>query len=541
MEPEVDSSLAGGSGGCRGRGWREGMPWGFLRFRSKSTQLPDMDIELSAPRVSLGRTAGQNDIVIRDPRISKTHCVFTHRTETYPAAFMQFAPQQQSLGMRAAASSSSEGERSRESIGKEGMAARRGSGGSYPPVPDVLFLGEREKIEMVVVSVVEIEHLSLNGVFINAQPLVQGMMCPLVTGDLITVLSDKNNHDDIISYTFENTTGLETLNPTHYLTNGQYFQFSFLGSGSFANIYRARASAAPDRVVAIKVIDKKTYIGYGTDLSVITREAQVMQSLDHVNIVRTFETFDSPRSFAIVMEYLPGGDLFDLIWSKGKLPEFTARAIFLQILEGLRYLHSVSVVHRDIKPENILLAEPEGSRPPLVKIADFGLAKNTFGTKALRTVCGTEHYMSPESLQNILSLQSTKVPLGYGKPVDLWSAGVVLYFMIKGELPFVDEPHSSALQKIQNAEYSFAAPIWQLTSLNCRHLISCLLNPNPEARFTAERSLKHPWFSEALPTTPPTPVVKLASGKVIMNNTKRQVRSFASDTESDSQSKRQHL
>ena len=185
----------------------------------------------------------------------------------------------------------------------------------------------------------------------------------------------------------------------------------------------------------------------------------------------------------IVLELVTGGELFDKIVAEGKLSEGTARAYFRQLLKGLKYCHTQGVCHRDLKPENLLL-DANG----LLKISDFGLSAIYTGSETdegratlLHTTCGTPNYVAPEVLAD----------KGYnGYAADIWSAGVILYVLMAGYLPF-DEQHMSKLfAKIQKAEYSF--PAW--FTAPAKSLIAQILVPDPMRRVTLADIEADPWF-----------------------------------------------
>eukprot|EP00128_Syssomonas_multiformis_P016254 Colp12_sorted_trinity150504_noHs@10739 len=152
--------------------------------------------------------------------------------------------------------------------------------------------------------------------------------------------------------------------------------------------------------------------------------------------------------------------------------------------EAVGYLHSHDIVHRDLKPENILFATQDQSSD--VMVADFGLSKLVNDEHVLHTACGTPNYVAPEVLRQ----------QGYGKPIDMWSIGVISYILLCGYPPFYDENDAVLFQKIMKGRFEFNAPYWNSISDSAKDLISKLLVVNPDERLTADQVLQHPWLRE---------------------------------------------
>ena len=183
------------------------------------------------------------------------------------------------------------------------------------------------------------------------------------------------------------------------------------------------------------------------------------------------------------MEYASGGELFDYIVSNTRLEDKEACKFFQQIISGIEYIHKLGVVHRDLKPENLLL---DGKKN--IKIVDFGLSNTYKPEELLQTACGSPCYAAPEMIAgNKYS----------GSRVDLWSAGVILFAMVSGYLPFEDPNTAELYKKILNCEYE--APEW--VSEPARDMLRCILNTDPDTRFTILKIKKHPWYCQ-VPSTP---------------------------------------
>ncbi len=175
------------------------------------------------------------------------------------------------------------------------------------------------------------------------------------------------------------------------------------------------------RLVAIKSFNKSKLTSEKARKKIV-HETGLLKLLNHPSVVRFYETFDTNKYIMIVMEYVSCGDLLSFVRKRSKLTETIAKFIFKQIMEGLSFIHSQGVVHRDIKLDNILIDLQNN-----IKICDFGVSKEIKKGDIMHDQCGTPAYIAPEILKN----------QGYeGFGVDLWSAGVVLYAMLSGTVPF---------------------------------------------------------------------------------------------------------
>jgi calcium/calmodulin-dependent protein kinase I len=191
-----------------------------------------------------------------------------------------------------------------------------------------------------------------------------------------------------------------------------------------------------------------------------------------------------PEKFYVVMEYLDGGELFDRIVKKTFYNEKEARDLVKILLQALKYLHDRSIVHRDLKPENLLMTNKDDDAN--VKLADFGFAVLADGFN-VTTQCGTPGYMAPEILEN----------KSYGKPVDLWAFGVILYILLGGYPPFHDDNQRVLFRKIIKGEFHFHVEYWSTVSEEAKDLIRGLLTLDMKKRLTVDQALAHPWVTAA--------------------------------------------
>ena len=209
--------------------------------------------------------------------------------------------------------------------------------------------------------------------------------------------------------------------------------------------------------------------------------------IDHPNIVKLFDVYETSTHFYLAMEHLTGGELFDRIVEKGFYSEKDAADALAQLASAISYLHERGIVHRDVKPENLLYASPEPNAP--LKLADFGLCKALKENDITKTACGTPGYVAPEVLKR----------KGYAKEVDVWSIGVIMYILLCGFPPFYDENTAGLFEQIKNGDYSFPDPYWTAISADAKSLVKSLLTVDPVKRIKAREVMTHPWMKNASP------------------------------------------
>ncbi|KXS11220.1 Pkinase-domain-containing protein [Gonapodya prolifera JEL478] len=212
------------------------------------------------------------------------------------------------------------------------------------------------------------------------------------------------------------------------------------------------------------------------------REVTLMKLIRHPNVMELYDVYETERELYLILEYVPGGELFEHLVERGRLPEPEALAFFQQIVYAVRWCHGCMVCHRDLKPENILLDR----RRRQVKIADFGMASTAFAGRMLLTSCGSPHYASPEIIRGV----------AYdGATADIWSLGVILFALLTGNLPFDDENIRRLLQKVKAGVYN----IPEFVPRAAADLIRRILVVDPARRLTMEGIISHPWFRSRPP------------------------------------------
>ncbi|XP_039990384.1 calcium/calmodulin-dependent protein kinase type II subunit gamma-like isoform X9 [Xiphias gladius] len=259
----------------------------------------------------------------------------------------------------------------------------------------------------------------------------------------------------------------------------EYQLYEELGKGAFSVVRRCVKKSSGQEYAA-KIINTKKLSA--RDHQKLEREARICRLLKHPNIVRLHDSISEEGFHYLVFDLVTGGELFEDIVAREYYSEADASHCISQILESVNHIHQHDIVHRDLKPENLLLASK--MKGAAVKLADFGLAIEVQGDQqAWFGFAGTPGYLSPEVLR--------KDP--YGKPVDIWACGVILYILLVGYPPFWDEDQHKLYQQIKAGAYDFPSPEWDTVTPEAKNLINQMLTINPAKRITADQALKHPW------------------------------------------------
>ena len=219
-----------------------------------------------------------------------------------------------------------------------------------------------------------------------------------------------------------------------YILNDQIFD------GKNSQIYQATHVPTGEKV-AIKVLNKTKLNSNPNSYLKAQKEISILKIMFHKNIIKLYEIMETFERIYIVMEFCEGGDLFNYILTRGHLSERQSCKFFHEIIDALTYLHSQQIAHRDIKPENFLL-DTSGKAISL-KLIDFGISNN-YKDDLLNTSCGTSAFAAPEIY---------KGGKYDGLYCDVWSAGIVLYTMIFGYLPFGEENEQKNINNIINGNY----------------------------------------------------------------------------------------
>ena len=262
----------------------------------------------------------------------------------------------------------------------------------------------------------------------------------------------------------------------NFVLHSEYEIKDIIGIGTFGEV-KLGINKRTNENVAIKIIDKDKMTKF-CNIKRIKREFDIIQSLDHLNIIKTHSINEDTKKYYIVMEYCEKGELFNYIVKNKRLKENEASFFFYQIINGVEYLHNKNIVHRDMKPENLLLNQNN-----IIKIIDFGLSNYYDDGNLLSTLCGSPFYSSPE----LINGQKYD-----GFSVDIWSIGISLYAMIYGYLPFRDRNKNVLFKQISECIIEY--PDYSCVSLVAKDLLKKILVKDPNKRLNLQQIKDHPFY-----------------------------------------------
>ncbi|KAH8116297.1 kinase-like domain-containing protein [Phellopilus nigrolimitatus] len=269
-----------------------------------------------------------------------------------------------------------------------------------------------------------------------------------------------------------------------------------IGSGACGRVRIAR-HAKTGKYAAIKIVSKNQVLqsqcsfgGLEVDaerlLLYLEREIVVMKLIDHPNILRLYDVWEHSGVLYLILEYVEGGELFDYMCERGRLPASEALDYFQQLIGAVHYCHRLSIAHRDLKPENLLL-----DKDKILKVADFGMAAWQGGNNSdlLKSACGSPHYAAPEVI--------SKLPYD-GLISDVWSCGVILYVLLAGKLPFDGDDWDVILLRVGTGRFDMPRDI----DPGAQDLLRKMLEKDVAKRITISDILVHPWYTSQAPRVP---------------------------------------
>ncbi|XP_009469768.1 PREDICTED: myosin light chain kinase 2, skeletal/cardiac muscle [Nipponia nippon] len=251
-----------------------------------------------------------------------------------------------------------------------------------------------------------------------------------------------------------------------------------LGGGKFGEVHICTEKQTGLKLAA-KVIRKQG----AKDKEMVLLEIDVMNQLNHRNLIQLYDAIETPREIILFMEFVEGGELFErIIDDDYHLTEVDCMVFVRQICEGIRFMHHMRVLHLDLKPENILCVAATGH---MVKIIDFGLARRYNPQEKLKVNFGTPEFLSPEVVNYEQVSYST----------DMWSMGVITYMLLSGLSPFLGDNDTETLNNVLAANWYFDEETFESVSDEAKDFVSNLIIKEKSGRMSAGQCLQHPWLN----------------------------------------------
>jgi len=262
----------------------------------------------------------------------------------------------------------------------------------------------------------------------------------------------------------------------------EYYKFTNqISEGAYGIVYKG-FNKATYQPVAIKRIKKDELTDEQLELQ--KNEIEVLKVGQHPNVIQMIDVFESLTSIYLVLEYMPGGDLYDYLKDRNfQISEERAMALFFDIAKGVQYLHSLGIVHRDLKLENIMMSD--NSKDAVPRVVDFGLVTMMGPQQKANETLGTLAYAAPEVIQS----------KSYDAKCDVWSLGVVLHLLLVGSYPFMDKRDDVLMNQILKTPFKPTSKRWEGVSQSAQSLTKSLLLKPQESRPSLSEVLKHAWFA----------------------------------------------
>jgi len=297
-----------------------------------------------------------------------------------------------------------------------------------------------------------------------------------------------NNGVEYVPLELQRTNTIVSITPGKFVLEkpdtliNEYAIQQVLGRGAYGIVYKTIHKKSGE-IRAIKKIKKSRKEVDGK----LLEEISILKQLDHPNIMKIYEFTSNEKEHYIVSEYIPGGELFDMVSMHKRFTEVDAAFVMRQLLAAISYCHSRNIVHRDLKLENILI-DTIKDKKPIVKIIDFGTALITQPKERLSKKVGSIYYIAPETLRGDYTLKC-----------DIWSLGVIMYILLSGTAPFNASNNKKIMEAILKGDFDFPKPLWDNISDEAKDLINKMLTYDPRKRITAIEAYKHPWLQICAP------------------------------------------
>ena len=266
-----------------------------------------------------------------------------------------------------------------------------------------------------------------------------------------------------------------------------YTEIKTLGSGSFATVKLVKNNVT-GMVRAMKIIKKKNNTSEddspGTSDQDILNEINILKQIDHPNIVKIFEFYNSEEAYYLITEYCEGGELFKIISQKKILTEKQCAYVMYQLFSAIKYCYKMKIMHRDLKPENILISKYNKEKGFYdIKICDFGTSQVFIKGEWQNKACGSVYYVAPEVIYK-----------KYNSKCDLWSCGVIMFMLLSNKAPFGGRTDKDIIKNVLNGLYNrnFLKGCNDITF----DLINKLLEKDYKLRINADKALKHTFFTQ---------------------------------------------
>ena len=264
----------------------------------------------------------------------------------------------------------------------------------------------------------------------------------------------------------------------------KYEIVSQIGAGGYARCLKVK-NKLTSQCYACKELQKNKLSDYDS----LKREISIMIQLDHPNIIKLYEYYETPDFIYLIMELCTGGELFDTIIERTEaghpFTEKEACNIFKQMISAIYYCHSNKIVHRDLKPENLLLLSKDENSP--IKVIDFGMSIVYKDNDCMYERVGTAYYIAPEVLEGF-----------YDEKCDIWSAGIILYILLCGYPPFNGDDDDEIMRNVRKKVFSYPEEEWDSVSDDAKKLINKIL-VDAEMRPNAHEVLEDDWVKHLAP------------------------------------------